>query len=219
MMEELAALAQWHNVRFMAEGLWITLRISGLTIFFSFILGTVLGIIRYSGHWLFSRLAAIYIEGFRASPLILLVLLFRFTMPLKPVDSGTLALTLFTAAIVAEIVRGGLNAVDKGQWEAARSQGFTWVQTMRYIVLPQAMRKMIPPLIGQFITVVKDTSYVWVVGVQELTGKGVIILGRHGSTVQFFAIFGLIGLVYYLLCLGLNRFGSWQERRMSWLTM
>jgi putative glutamine transport system permease protein len=138
---------------------------------------------------------------------------------MKPVNSGTLALSLFTAAVVAEVVRGGLNSVDKGQWEAARSQGFSWLQIMQYIVLPQAMRKMIPPLIGQFITVVKDTSYVWVVGVQELTGKGVIILGQNGSTVQFFAIFGMIGLIYYLLCLALNRFGSWQERRMSWLTM
>lgn len=219
MMEELAALAQWHNLRFMAEGLYITLRISLLTIVFSFLLGTVLGIMRYSGHRLLTPLAAVYIESFRASPLILLILLFRFTMPLKPVNSGTLAMTLFTAAIVGEIVRGGLNSVDKGQWEAARSQGFTWWQTMRYIVLPQALRKMIPPLTGQFITVVKDTSYVWVVGVQELTGKGVIILGQHGSTIQFFAIFGMIGLIYYLLCLGLNRLGLWQEQRMSWLTM
>lgn len=219
MMEDLSALAQWHNVVFMAEGLWITIRISVLTIIFSFVAGTVLGVVRYSGHWLFSRLAAVYIEGFRASPLILLVLLLRFTTPMKPVNSGTLALSLFTAAVVAEVVRGGLNSVDKGQWEAARSQGFSWLQIMQHIVLPQAMRKMIPPLIGQFITVVKDTSYVWVVGVQELTGKGVIILGQHGSTIQFFAIFGLIGLVYYLLCWGLNRFGSWQERRMSWLTM
>ena len=218
MMEELAALAQWHNVRFMAEGLWITLRISVLTIVFSFILGTLLGVMRYTNHWLLARVAAVYIEGFRASPLILLILLFRFTMPLKPVNSGTLAMTLFTAAIVGEIVRGGLNSVDKGQWEAARSQGFTWWQTMRYIVLPQALRKMIPPLTGQFITVVKDTSYVWVTGVQELTGKGVIILGKHGSTIQFFAIFGMIGLIYYVLCLAINQIGLWQENRMSWLT-
>lgn len=219
MIQELAVLFQWHHVRFMLEGLWITLRISVLTIVFSFILGTILGVMRYSGHWLLARIAAVYIESFRASPLILLILLFRFTLPLQPVNSGTLAMTLFTAAIVGEIVRGGLNSVDKGQWEAARSQGFTWWQAMRYIVLPQALRKMIPPLTGQFITVVKDTSYVWVTGVQELTGKGVIILGKYGSTVQFFAIFGMIGLIYWVLCLTINRIGLWQERRMSWLTM
>jgi len=218
-MEELAALAQWHNVRFLAQGLLITLRISLLTIIFSFILGTLLGVMRFSGHWLLSRVAAVYIESFRASPLILLILLFRFTLPLKPINSGTLAMTLFTAAIVGEIVRGGLNSVDKGQWEAAFSQGFTWLETLRCIVLPQALRKMVPPLTGQFITVVKDTSYVWVVGVQELTGKGVIILGQYGSTVQFFAIFGMIGLIYWALCLAVYRLGRWQEQRMSWLTM
>jgi len=219
MIEELLALAQWHNLRFLWQGLAVTLQISVLTIIFSFLLGTVLGVMRYSGHWLLSRLAAVYVEGFRSSPLILLVLLFRFTTPLKPVNSGTLAMSLFTAAIVAEVVRGGLNAVDKGQWEAARSQGFSWIQILRYVVLPQALRKMIPPLIGQFITVVKDTSYVWVTGVEELTGKGVIILGQYGTASQFFAIFGLIGLIYYLLCWGLQRFGLHQERRMSWLTM
>ncbi len=219
MIEELAALAQWHNLRFLWQGLAVTLQISVLTIISSFVLGTILGIMRYSGHWLLGRLAAVYVEGFRASPLILLILLFRFTTPLKPVNSGTLAMSLFTAAIVAEVVRGGLNSVDKGQWEAARSQGFSWVQILRYVVLPQALRKMIPPLVGQFITVVKDTSYVWVTGVEELTGKGVIILGQYGSAVQFFAIFGTIGLVYYLLCWGLQRFGLFQERRMSWLTM
>lgn len=217
--QELAALAQWHNLRFLLDGLWVTMRISLLTIAFAFVIGTVLGVMRYSNHWLLSRLAAVYIEGFRSSPLILLILLIRFTTPLKPINSGTLALSLFTAAIVAEIVRGGLQSVDKGQWEAARSQGFTWAQTLRHVVLPQALRKMIPPIIGQFITVVKDTSYVWITGVEELTGKGVIILGQFGSASQFFAIFGAIGLIYYLLCWGLNRFGLWQERRMSWLTM
>jgi putative glutamine transport system permease protein len=193
-------------------------RISLITIVSSFILGTLLGVMRYSGHWLFSRIAAVYIEGIRSSPLILLILLFRFTTPMKPVNSGTLAMALFTAAVVAEVIRGGLNSVDKGQWEAARAQGFTWVATLRYIVLPQALRKMIPPLVGQFITVVKDTSYVWVTGVEELTGRGVIILGQFGSTAQFFAVFGMIGLVYYILCWGINRLGIWQERRMSWLS-
>jgi putative glutamine transport system permease protein len=217
-MEEIAALMQWHNARFLLEGLWITVRISVLTILFSSILGTILGVMRYSGHWLLGRVAAVYIEAFRSSPLILLILLFRFTVPIKPVNSGTLAMTLFTAAVVAEIIRGGLNSVDRGQWEAARSQGFSWLQTLRFIVLPQAFRKMIPPLAGQFITVVKDTSYVWVTGVEELTGKGVIILGKYGSTAQFFLVFGTIGLVYYLLCLGINRLGLWQEKRMSWLT-
>ncbi len=211
----LTDLLQPHLFLFMGKGLLITLQMAIVSILLSFVFGTLIGVARYTRHPILSRLAGFYVEAIRNSPLLLLVLFARFVSGLRPVNSGIAALTVFTSAILAEVVRGGLNSVDKGQWEAARSQGFSYVQTLRHIVLPQALRKMIPPMVSQFITVVKDTSYVWVVGVEELTGKGMIIMGQYGSTSQFFAIFGFIALVYYLICSLLGRWARYLERRTA----
>lgn len=200
------------------KGLLITFQIAGSAIVFSFVLGIVIGVMRYSKLPVISHAAGFFVEALRNSPLLLLVLLFRFASPFKPVNAGIFAMTIFTSAVLAEVVRGGLNSIDKGQWEAARAQGFTYLQTLWHIVLPQALRKMIPPMVSQFITVIKDTSYVWVVGVEDLTGKGYILMGRYASTSQFFAIFGFIALVYFVLCFGLGRLARWQERRAAWLT-
>jgi len=212
-------LLQPHLLAFMGTGLLVTLRIAVLSILFSFALGTLIGIIRYSKIPGLSQLAGFYVEALRNSPLLLLILAARFVIGgMKPVNCVILAMTLFTSAVLAEVVRGGLASVDRGQWEAALSQGFTYVQALRYVVLPQALRKMIPPMVSQFITVIKDTSYAWVVGVEELTGSGMIILGQYGSTAQFFAVFGFIALLYYVLCRLLSRLARWQERRLAWLS-
>lgn len=211
-------LLQPHLLLFMWRGLLVTFKIAGYSIILSFILGTIIGVARYSDHPIFGRLAGFYVEAVRNSPLLLLILIMRFVSGLKPVNAGIAALTFFTAAVLAEVVRGGLNAIDRGQWEAARSQGFTYLETLRYIVLPQALRKMIPPMASQFVTVIKDTSYVWVVGVEEITGSGMIILGQYASTAQFFAIFGFITFVYWLLCTSLTWLARRQEQRMAWLS-
>lgn len=211
-------LLEPHLLLFMWRGLLVTFKIAGYSILLSFVLGTVIGVARYSNHPVVGRLAGFYVEAVRNSPLLLLILIMRFVSGLKPVNAGIAALTIFTAAVLAEVVRGGLNSIDRGQWEAARSQGFTYLETLSYVVLPQALRKMIPPMAGQFVTVIKDTSYVWVVGVEELTGSGMIILGQYASTAQFFAIFGFIAAVYWLLCTVLTRLARWQERRMAWLS-
>lgn len=193
---------------FLAKGLGMTLLIAFVSIMLSFFFGSLLGIARFSNKKLLGKLAAIYIDSVRNIPLLLFILSFRFILPsyvfgmkiaFKPVVSAILAMTVFTSAMVAEILRGGLNSIPKGQWEAAASQGFSFSQTMVHVILPQAIKKILVPMMGQFVTCLKDTSFCQVVGISELMMNATIIMGKFKYASQVIILYILVALIYYLV--------------------
>ena len=212
-MEFLQSIFTADNVRFLLSGLQTTLLIAVITVTLSLFFGTILGLVRNYNKGIAGRLAAVYIETFRNTPLILWILAIRFLVPIPAFYSGILSLTIFTSAIMAEIVRGGLNAVQKGQFEAAYSQGFGFFQTLTLIVIPQCFKNIVPSLLSQVITVVKDTSFLWAVAIEDFTGKGMILMGRFASSQQVFTLFACMAAVYFMINFTLSGIVRWQNSK------
>ena len=205
------------NVLFMLAGLRLTIIISIATMFLSLIFGTLLAIIKnYCTGKLkvFSILATWYIEFFRCTPNVLWILLFRFAMKGDPVFIGIFTFTLFTSAVVAEIVRGGMNAVAKGQFEGAQAQGFSFFQTLRYIVLPQTYKLIVPALLSQCTTIIKDTSFLKAVDIQEFMRNSSVVLGQAKTAGQILALYGFVLLTYFVLNFALSLAVRAYQKRM-----
>ena len=215
-MSDIMALLTWTNLRFLLEGLGLTLVISALSIACSVVLGAVISIMRGSRLRVMRGTSIAYVELFKNTPLLLWIMFTFFVAQLPPLPTAVVAFTLFTAASVAEIVRGGLASVPAGQYEAARSQGFSAPQMYVLVILPQALRNMVPALLSQFVTTIKDTSYLWgAMALQELMGRGMILMNSFNSTVQIFAIFGLLALIYFAVCFTLSQFVRAYQKRLK----
>lgn len=196
-------------------GLLLTLQIAVLSIVLSFVFGTILGAMRYTGFPVVSHVAAIYIEVVRNLPALLLILTSYFVLGLPAVWAATIGLTIFTSAIIAEIIRGGLNSVPVGQWEAARSQGFSFLQSMRYIVLPPSVVKMIPPIVSQFVTVIKDSSFAMAIGAYELMFKGTILAAKYWKPAQIITIYLIISFIYFVINFAISSVARSLQARLS----
>lgn len=195
------------NFGFMMQGLLLTVLIAAATIALSLFFGTFVAMLRHfcSGKlfWL-SWLSGAYIEFFRCTPNILWILWIRFTMQGNPTVKAIFACTLFTTAVVAEIVRGGLNGIPKGQFEGAASQGFSFWQTLTYIVLPQTFKSIIPALLSQVITIIKDTSFLKAVDIAEFMRNSTVVMGQLRSPAQIITLYGFIALCYFIICFSLS---------------
>ena len=199
------------------DGFLNTLYSSIIALFFSLIIGTLMAIFQLSKKKWLKGLANAYVEFFKNIPLLIIVMFFYVVVPLYwfSIDgftAGTIGLTIYTSAFIAETVRAGIMGVPKGQTEAGLSTGLTQKETMRYIILPQAFKIVIPPLGNQFINLVKNSSVLAMVTGLDLMYQGDLIASETFNT---FDTYILIGLIYLIITLPLTYLMSYIERRLN----
>jgi len=186
----------------------------------SFLVGGLAGfallIARVSPSRLPRTFAKLYIEVFQGTPLLMQLFVVFFGLPLLGLDvepwvAATLGLTFFTSAYLAEIWRGCVEAIPRGQWEASASLAMTYFEQLRHVVLPQALRIAIAPTVGFSVQAVKDTALVSIIGFSELTKAGTVI---SNATFRPFAVYGCVALIYFMLCYPLSRTARALERKL-----
>ncbi len=205
------------NVTFMLGGFGKTLIVSFFAIIFSIVIGTVLAMVKqYCKGPLkpLSLLVSAYIELFRCTPNLLWILFIYFTVKGNDVVISVLAFTIFTSAVMAEIVRGGFNSIAKGQFEAARSQGFGFFQTMAYIILPQTFKTIIPALFSQCTTVIKDSSYLAGINVAEFMYCSRVVMAKTTGLEGVLLVYGFVFLLYFCLNFGISLLVRAYQRRV-----
>ncbi|MBF9002798.1 amino acid ABC transporter permease [Vibrio nitrifigilis] len=213
--DTVAQLSQW---RFgpIATGLWVTIKISFISLIFAVALGLVFGLMRVAKNTTCRDLSLTYVELIRGTPLLVQIFIVYFfigtVLDFDRFTAGVVALSVFTGAYVAEIVRAGIQAIPNGQMEAARSLGMNYGQAMLYIILPQAMKKTLPPLAGQFINLIKDSSLVSVISITDLTKAGrEVVSGSFAPFEVWFTVAALYLVVTGSLSWGIQRL----EKRLS----
>jgi glutamate/aspartate transport system permease protein len=196
----------------------MTFLLTGLAIVGGIILGTFLALLRIAKIPVLSQFSAAYVNFFRSLPLILVIFWLFFLVPLivgRPVgafSSVLVAFILFEAAYYSEIIRAGINSVRLGQLAAARAMGLTYIQSMRYVILPQAFRAMTPILLTQAIILFQDTSLVYVVGLRDFLVSAEIVANRDQRLVEMFLF---VALVYFVFCFAASLGVKYLQKRIN----
>ncbi len=200
-------------------GMAMSIILAVLGIFGAFWLGLAFGLMRLSTRWWVRLPSIVYVEVIRGIPLLMLIFWFYFLAPvvlghtLPEAESALVAFIVFTGAYIAEIVRAGVISLPKGQMEAARASGLNKSQAMMYVILPQALRNMIPSFVNQFVSLTKDTSLAYIIGVSELTRAATQVNNRTLTSPT--EIFIAIALMYFVICWCLTAFSRRLEKQMS----
>ncbi|WP_301359210.1 amino acid ABC transporter permease [Enterococcus spodopteracolus] len=212
----MSELIQTYGSAFL-DGFKVTILSSVLALFFSLIIGTLMAIFQLSHNKWIRAIAKAYVEFFRNIPLLIIVMFFYVVLPLYWISfdgfqAGTIGLTIYTSAFIAETVRSGIQTVPKGQMEAGLSSGFTYSETMRYIVLPQAFKIVIPPLGNQFINLVKNSSILAIVAGLDIMYQGDLIASETFNTFDTYII---VGLFYLIITLPLSYLMVYLEKKWA----
>lgn len=206
------------------DALGKTLLLTLLSLIFAMIIGLIFSLMNVGKNRFFNLLGTVYVDAVRGVPLIVLAYFIYFGVPagmreigfsnfrLTALQAGTAALSMNCGAYMAEIIRAGIESVDKGQMEASRSLGINYRLSMQTIVLPQAIRTMIPSIINQFIITLKDTSILSVIGFPELTNMGKTIIGNTYLSLQTWTI---VAIMYMVVIITLSKFAKKVERRVN----
>jgi His/Glu/Gln/Arg/opine family amino acid ABC transporter permease subunit len=232
---------EWFVWRFLLEGLWVSARIAGFSIVFSLIVGIAMTVGRLAPVRPVRWFCLTYVEVLRATPLLLLFFFVFFGggridagwllhVPgggaivddrgqIQRIPAAIIALTLYNSAVVAEIVRAGILSIPKGVLEASRALGLGYLGSMRYVAVPMALRRMAPGLVGQLITLFKDTSLASIISVLELTRRGFLVFDNtqyslvygHGNGITIEVLI-VVGLFYFVPCYALSLLAQWLAR-------
>jgi polar amino acid transport system permease protein len=208
----------WSYRGLILTGLGVTIAYTIGTILLGLVVGLVTGLLRLSKNVLVTAPLVAYVEIFRCTPLLVQIVWFYYALPVVlGIDipahvAATLVLSLYTGAFYAEIIRGGVASIERGQWDAARAIGMRRAQVMRHVVLPQAIKRMIPPFMNQSIIQLKNTSLVSTIAVADLLYQGTIITA---ATYRPLEVYTMVAVIYFLVLFPLTLAAQHVERRLA----
>ena len=202
----------WNSLPLLLAGAGVTIEITAIAVGLGFIFGLITSVCRLSGVKILQVIAVCYVNIIRGTPMLVQIFLIYFALPMvigeriNPFVAAVAACSINSGAYVSEIFRAGIQSVDKGQMEAGRSLGLSWMQTMRYVILPQAFKHVIPPLGNEFISMTKETSLVSVIGFEELTRRGQLIIAKTDGSFEIWLTVAAIYVAPFT--------GAWIEMTM-----
>lgn len=201
-------------------GFWNTILCSLISLFFSLIVGSGFAILETVPSKFWRGVAKVYVQIFLNIPLLVVTMVFYLVLPtytplkLTGFQAGTIGLSIYSSAFIAETVRSGIQSVGTGQMEGARSNGMTYMQAMTHVVFPQALSKMIPALLSQFVSLIKDTSLATIIVLPELLYHAEIIYNQN--TKYMIPMYLAVAVMYFIICFALSSFANYLSKRIKY---
>jgi polar amino acid transport system permease protein len=207
----------WIHIIPLLKGTWLTIQLCFFSLFFGSLIGILIGLGATSKNKLAKTISSLYTRLVRGVPLLMIIFLVYFALPMLETGinfskgfSAVFALSVYAGAYIGEIVKGGIQSVPKGQFEAADALGMAYFQKFRHVIVPQALKSIIPPGIGFFIALIKDSSLVSIIGYIDLTKAGKVV---SNLTFNPIASFLVVAAIYFVLCFGLSKASYFYERK------
>ena len=207
----------WASRWLLLDSFLTTLFLSAIAIVVGTFVGTLVSVLRALNIGVLNVVLRIYVEVFRGTPLLMQLFFVYFGLPMLGIEvdkfwAAFSAISLYTGAYVAEVLRAGVEAVPKGQVEAATALGLSFGQRLWYVVRPQALRVALPPLVGVYVAIIKNTSLATVIGYNELMRRAMELVLQYGRPLE---VLLTVGCLYFIICFPISKFSEWIERRLA----